>query len=100
GTFEEGVHPPDTELYVRWMQFGMLCSQTRFHGILPREPWNFGETAVEVSRIFGALRRRPPPYFKACAREAAEHGWPILRPVALEFPEDLGARHVDPEDPL
>lgn len=92
-----GFRQVDAELYIRWMQFGMLCSHTRFHGIQPREPWHFGDEAVAVARQFAALRQQLRPYLLDCAEDAARTGCPVLRPVALEFPDDPGARHVDTE---
>lgn len=92
-----GFRQVETELYIRWMQFGMLCSHTRFHGMQPREPWHFGDEAVAVARQFADLRRRLRPYLVAGAEEAARTGTPLMRPVAMEFPDDRGARHVDTE---
>jgi alpha-D-xyloside xylohydrolase len=92
-----GFRQVDTDLYIRWMQFGMLSSHTRFHATNPREPWHFGDQAVAVARAFGAMRTQLRPYLLACADEAARTGCPVLRPVALEFPDDPGARHVDTE---
>jgi alpha-D-xyloside xylohydrolase len=90
-----GFRQADTELYIRWMQFGMLCSHTRFHGMQPREPWLFGDVAVSVAAAFGAMRERLRPYLLQCADEAAATGCPVMRPLAMEFPDDPGARHVD-----
>ncbi|MBW3560964.1 MAG: alpha-xylosidase [Actinobacteria bacterium] len=92
-----GFSVPEDELYIRWTQFGLLCSHTRFHGTRGREPWRFGDQAIAVARDFAALRIRLRPYLIACAEEAAETGCPVMRPVALEFPDDPGARHVDTE---
>ncbi|HET7568166.1 MAG TPA: TIM-barrel domain-containing protein [Gaiellaceae bacterium] len=92
-----GFRLPDPELYRRWTQVGMLCTHTRFHGIGPREPWYFGDEAVAVAVRFAELRRRLLGYLRDCAAEAAATGTPILRPVALEFPEDRGAWRVDHE---
>jgi alpha-D-xyloside xylohydrolase len=92
-----GFRQVDTDLYIRWMQFGMLSSHTRFHGMQPREPWHFGDQAVDVARAFGQLRQRLRPYLLRCAEEAAATGCPVMRPLALEFPDDPGARHVDTE---
>lgn len=92
---DHGFDLPDTELYVRWLQFGMLCSHTRLHGQGPREPWAFGDEAVAVARTFAALRRRLVPYLQGCAEEAAAVGTPLLRPMAMEFPDDPTCRHLD-----
>lgn len=92
---EPALSLPDPELYIRWMQWGLLCSHSRFHGILGREPWRFGDEAVAIGRDFAALRRRLRPYLVRCAREAADRGVPVLRPMALEFPEQPEAWHID-----
>lgn len=90
-----GFRRPDPELFVRWMQFGMLCSHTRFHGIEGREPWLFGDEAVTVTRDFAALRERLRRYLVACAAEAATTGCPVMRPLGLEFPDDPGCEQVE-----
>lgn len=92
-----GFRQPEPELYIRWLQFAMLLSHTRLHGNRPREPWHFGETAVEVARDFVGLRTRLRPYLQACAEEAAATGVPVLRPIAMEFPDDPGAAAIDTE---
>ena len=92
-----GFRQPEPELYVRWLQTVMLLSHTRFHGNQPREPWHFGDAAVDVARTFAALRRSLRPYLLDCAQEAAATGVPVLRPLAMEFPDDRGAAEVDTE---
>src|SRR5207302_11157936 len=73
------------------------CSHSRFHGIMGREPWLFGDEALRIARDFIALRTRLRPYLLRLAEEAARTGWPLLRPVAFEYPDDIGARGVDTE---
>jgi alpha-D-xyloside xylohydrolase len=90
-----GMRRPEPELFIRWTQYGMLCSHCRFHGIMGREPWLYGDDAVRVAREFIALRARLRPYLLRCAAESAETGVPVLRPMALEFPDDRGTRNVD-----
>ena len=92
-----GFSQPSAELYIRWVQFGMLCSHIRFHGNRPREPWVFGDEAVAVARRFAALRDQLTPYLLDCSAEAVAAGVPVMRPLALEFPDDPGSRHVDTE---
>jgi len=89
--------PPDPILYIRWAQFGLLSSHARFHGVRGREPWYFGEKAVEVVREFAKLRYRLLPYIYSLAEEAAETGMPVVRPLALEYPDDPVAATVDYE---
>jgi alpha-D-xyloside xylohydrolase len=89
--------PPDPTLYVRWAQFGLLSSHSRFHGVRGREPWYYGEKAVEVVRAFAKLRYRLLPYIYSLAEEAAATGIPVVRPLLLEYPDDPVAGTVDYE---
>ncbi len=89
--------PPDPTLYIRWAQWGLLSSHARFHGIRGREPWYYGDKAVEIVREFAKLRQRLLPYIYSLAQEAAETGLPVVRPLALEYPGDPVAATVDYE---
>jgi len=79
---------PDPTLYIRWAQWGLLSSHSRFHGILPREPWAYGDDAVRIVRDFARLRYRLLPYLWACAHEASRSLIPVVRPMYLEFHDD------------
>jgi alpha-D-xyloside xylohydrolase len=79
---------PDTTLYIRWAQWGLLSSHSRFHGIREREPWYYGGDALRIVRDFARLRYRLLPYLWACAREASRALVPVVRPMYLEFPDD------------
>lgn len=87
---------PSPELYIRWSQWGLLSSLSRFHGAnCPREPWYFGDKAVEVVRDYARLRYKLMPYLKKCAEEAYRSGVPLMRHLHLEYPEDQVTEHVD-----
>src|SRR5690606_16490438 len=75
-------------LYVRWTQFGALSPLMRAHGLRPREPWEFGEDALTVAREWIRLRYSLLPYLWQAAGDSAALGLPMLRPLALEFPDD------------
>jgi alpha-D-xyloside xylohydrolase len=79
---------PDAELYVRWAQFGLLCSHSRMHGDSPREPWHFGNAALSIVRRYIDLRYQLFPYLYSCAHEAHRTGLPVLRAMPLAFPGD------------
>ena len=87
---------PTPELYIRWAQWGLLSPLARFHGAnSPREPWHFGEKAVEVVRHYARLRYRLMPYLVRCAEEACATGVPIMRHLHLEYPQEPGIEHID-----
>ncbi|MEZ5424869.1 MAG: glycoside hydrolase family 31 protein [Pyrinomonadaceae bacterium] len=76
------------DLYRRWMAFGVLTSHTRAHGAPPREPWEYDEALTEDFRRALNLRYSLMPYIYAQARESAAKGFPMLRTLFFEFPED------------
>ncbi len=82
-------------LYLRWLQFGTFSPMMRAHGLRPREPWAFGPEILDVARRFIRLRYRLRPYLRRVGAEASERGLPVLRPLALAFPDDPDAARVD-----
>ena len=83
------------ELYVRWTQMGALSPLMRAHGLRPREPWAFGPQALAIARHWTRLRYSLIPYLLQAGAQAQRHGWPVLRPLGLEFPHDRVAHSVD-----
>jgi alpha-D-xyloside xylohydrolase len=83
--------PPAPELYIRWLQAGVMASHTRFHGMGPREPWAYGEQAERIAREWLTWRYRLIPYLEACAGEAHRTGLPVMRAMPLAFPDDRAA---------
>ena len=79
------------ELYRRWLAFGVLTSHTRAHGAPPREPWEYDSAFVEDYRRAVSLRYALLPYIYAQAKHASQHGYPMVRPLFFEYPEDPGS---------
>ncbi len=89
-----GKATPD--LYKRWVAFGLLSSHSRLHGNdTPRMPWLYDDESVEVLRFFNNLKKQIMPYLLETAKEAHDHGWPVMRPMVLEFPDDPACPSVD-----
>ncbi|HEY0186376.1 MAG TPA: alpha-xylosidase [Cellulomonas sp.] len=87
---------PDPAVFKRWTAFGLLSSHSRLHGSgSVRVPWAFDEEAVEVTRRFTRLKLSLMPYLAAAGREAHTDGIPVMRPMVLEFPDEVGAATVD-----
>jgi alpha-D-xyloside xylohydrolase len=86
---------PDETLYIRYLQHGMFLPFAQFHGMGRREPWHFGPRAVEAYRKYAGLRYRLLPYIMTQAYLTCRDGVPMLRPMALEFPDDPNAAHLD-----
>lgn len=79
---------PKEELFKRWALFGLLSSHSRVHGFPPREPWAFGEAFLHLFRKITECKYRLMPYVYAQAATSAAHGWPMLRTLFFEFPDD------------
>lgn len=86
-----------TELYIRWMQFGLFTPLSRAHhdGNTAVEPWMFGEKGIECARKAIELKYTLMPYIYDCAREAYESGVPLMRAMFLEFPYDKECLNAD-----
>lgn len=79
-----------SELYIRWLQFGAFNPLSRIHheGNNAVEPWLFGEEAEAICRSAIESKYRLFPYIYSYAREAYDKGWPLIRPLVLEYPDD------------
>jgi alpha-glucosidase len=85
------------ELLTRWMQAGVFFPVMRSHSsnsVTPRFPWLYGEQAEAAIRKALELRYRLVPYYYSLAHEAAEKGTPLMRPLAMEFPDDPKAANL------
>lgn len=93
GGFIETATPT---LYKRWFAWGLFCSHSRLHGSDSyRVPWLFDEESVDVVRFFTNNKNTLMPYLYQKAVESHEHGWPMLRPMAFEFPQDRNCSYLD-----
>lgn len=83
------------ELYARWTPFGMFSSHVRSHGAPPTEPWEYSEAFLNGFRKADNMRYELMPYIYAQAKQCVENGWPMLRAMFVEFPDDPGAWLLD-----
>ncbi|WP_238008986.1 alpha-xylosidase [Dactylosporangium sp. AC04546] len=87
---------PDPVVFTRWAQFGLLSSHSRLHGAGSyRVPWLFGDEAVATVAEYTRLKARLMPYLYGAAVTAHRDGLPVMRPMALEFPDDPSCGHLD-----
>lgn len=85
------------DLYRRWLAFGVLTSHTRSHGSPPREPWEYDEALTEDFRRALGLRYYLMPYIYAQAKDSSAKGFPMLRTLFFEFPNDRTSWTIDDE---
>ena len=92
------------ELIVRWFQFGVFSPVMRVHGNRRRhgekkrdiieptgdgnEIWSFGERNYPILKELVLLRERLRPYIEEQMQVASKKGYPIMRPMFFEYPDD------------
>ncbi|KAK2782710.1 hypothetical protein FQN53_009634 [Emmonsiellopsis sp. PD_33] len=90
----EGKPPPS--LYKRWVQFGLLSTHSRLHGSSSyRVPWIYGEDCSDVLRDCVKRKIALTPYILQEALVAHKQGTPLMRPMFVEFPDDLNTYALD-----
>lgn len=90
--FMNSVIPDD--LYVRWTQFGVFTSHIRYHGTSKREPYEYPKIAATV-RKWWKLRYALLPYILAQSEKTTNSGFPVLRALLFQHPEDKMCWHID-----
>src|SRR5699024_1739444 len=87
---------PDPTVFKRGTAFGLLSSHSRPHGSNSyRVPGLFDEESVEVMREFTELKRKLLPYVLETAEHTTATGAPMMRSMAMQFPQDAACRPLD-----
>jgi alpha-glucosidase len=97
GGFE---HVADPELYMRWVQFGMLSPVAMVFGMDHpgyKEPWNYGAEALANFKKYDQLRYRLTPYIYSNAYTQYETGMPLMRALVLQYQNDPNVYDIGDE---
>uniref|UniRef100_A0A672PDP9 Neutral alpha-glucosidase AB-like n=1 Tax=Sinocyclocheilus grahami TaxID=75366 RepID=A0A672PDP9_SINGR len=91
---------PSAELLVRWYQAGAYQPFFRAHAHIDtprREPWLFGPENTALIRE--AIRQRYAllPYWYQLFYNAHRTGYPVMRPLWVEYPDDVATFSVEDE---
>lgn len=91
---------PEAELLVRWYQAGAYQPFFRGHATMNtkrREPWLFGEEYTQLIRE--AIRQRYAllPYLYSLFYHTHVSSQPVMRPLWVEYPDDLETFAVEDE---
>lgn len=79
----------NTQLMVRGIQFGTF---TPLQEIYSNNLFGYDSTALRIMKRYIELRYRLLPYLYTYARESHDTGLPVVRAMALAFPDDSTAR--------
>jgi alpha-glucosidase len=85
------------ELLTRWMEAGTFFPVMRSHStrnVQPRFPWLYGTNAEVAIRKALDLRYRLVPVYYSLAHEAYETGFPLMRPLLMEYPSDTNVANL------
>jgi alpha-glucosidase len=87
--------PPDKELYLRWTELGAFSAdmhdENEGSGNGPSsvrwQIWDDQETLATYIKYAG-LKTQMLPYVKLAVADARTHGWPVMRHLFLDHPQD------------
>lgn len=88
------TRPVDRELFIRWCELGALAPVMRtHHGTARPRNWKFttDRQTLAIYRRYARLHTALFPYLYALAREASGPGLPIVRALALGYPQERAA---------
>ena len=91
---------PSPEMLTRWMEMGVFLPVMRAHSDrpqIPHFPWLFGPDAEIAIRNALDLRYRLIPYYYSLAHEAHLTGYPLMRPLVMEFQNDPKVANLSDE---
>lgn len=81
----------DTDLYIRWCQFGMFSPVAILFGMdHPRyhEPWTYGDEALATFIKYDSLRYALTPYAYSNAYRMYVTSRPMMSPLLYDYPAD------------
>ena len=91
----------DDELYIRWLQFGVVSPINRLHStsneFLGKEPWKFSADTQRNATDLMRLRHRLIPYTYTMNMLTHRDDRPLMEPMYYENPEDDNAYNVPNE---
>ncbi len=106
--------PEFRELFARWFEYGTFCPVMRLHGDreprqpqvgttggascrsgAPNEVWSYGEEVYGICIDHLELREKLRPRIAEAMRLAHEKGVPPMRPLFIDYPEDIEAWKVE-----
>ncbi|MGC9398661.1 MAG: TIM-barrel domain-containing protein [Anaerolineae bacterium] len=88
----------DGELFTRWLQMATFMPFFRAHSAkvnADQEPWSYGEPYLSINRRFIHLRYELLPYLYTALWQMTTHGWPMVRPLWWDAPQETALWDVD-----
>ena len=74
---------------LRWIETSVYLPLMRVHGYMSNtEPWNYGKEAQQIIANCLNEREQMRPYIEKCAKQIAENGYTLMRPLVFDFADD------------
>ena len=92
--------PQYRELFIRWFEYGAFCPIFRTHGTRTpdaNELWSYGPDAQRILTQYDQLRYRLMPYTYSVAWMTTHDRYTPMRPLVMDFPEDVKAQNTGDE---
>jgi alpha-D-xyloside xylohydrolase len=89
--------PGDDVLFCRWTQYSAFSPGMEVMSSMNLGPWDYGEEALRIFRMYSVLHMSLFPYRYAAAQESARTGLPMMRALVLMHQEDRQAREAASE---
>ncbi|KAH7830458.1 alpha-glucosidase [Monocercomonoides exilis] len=89
----------DSRLFTRWVSTATFLypffRNHRAWGTRPQEFYRFGEPFSSYNLKFLRERQKIQSYWYTLMHQSHDEGIPMVRPLAMEFPEDVNCRKID-----
>ncbi|HWB84962.1 MAG TPA: TIM-barrel domain-containing protein [Bryobacteraceae bacterium] len=87
----------DDVLFARWTEYSAFSPGMEVMSGMNLGPWDYGEEALRIFRLYSVLHMSLFPYRYAAARESANSGLPMMRALVLMHQDDREARETSDE---
>lgn len=94
----DGIFGGSAESYVRdlqWKAFAPALYSMSGWASTDKRPWLYGDEATEINRFYLQLRQQLMPYIYTLAADSHATGLPMMRSLALNYPDDPGSYSVE-----
>jgi oligosaccharide 4-alpha-D-glucosyltransferase len=85
----------DSELFTRWVQFGVFAPILRLHGVGTTEPVNFPDPYKSIMREYIKWRYKLLPYNYTLAFENTQSGIPLARQLNFYEPQNTTLANIN-----
>jgi len=97
GYIKRARYDGDDVLFERWTEYSALSPGMEVMSQMNLGPWDYGDEALRIFRMYSVLHMSLFPYRYAAAQESARDGLPMMRALALMHQDDPEARVAETE---